>query len=721
MSKIFLLVSLIITLLGCPSTTITEPPTITLLGRETVQIFVHSTWTEIGFDATDHTGADISKKVTIDTSTLNTNIVGTYQIIYDVIDNYGGKAIPVIRTVIVSEEFGPTIILNGENPHLIGLRTVYADEEKGAIATSNEGVDLTPNIVIDSTAVNSNEVGTYNVIYTVKDLAGIEAQVIRYVTVMTPDTPIITVLGDGQTAEDPFILPFDTTLESSDLQRAYLYSRLPKVQAFDLKDGDITYKVDIVSISQPEDSGLGITDLLAAIAAASDEASIYKVHYTVTDTDNNKGQSTRFIKLTNDVTAPQLRYTGSPNEYNLEVNVWETNLVEYNTLIDKIEREIEVCDDKDTNNGWMPLPVHGMTLTRNDSALNAMLERPADETDAQARSRFPATQNERSFTVRWTLSDSSKNTTSYLKTFILVDTTPPVFINDGFSNIDVVYGATNLPTLQYRDNSGLIGNATPTGLSEEDFAIDTRTVGVYSDIDFTVSDYNDNNVKKQITMTVAKPVAPQLPNNLMNGTAGDEQGRWTYTGTLVQHGSGYFGSGYYIKQDAFELEHWGVQMVYRTSEFSASSGSCITLDGFFRGSDYHLKYTFGTLTSGASDATYFAGVTYNLTYQTARVDGKGGRSSHNPTNTAEVIMKYKKNSETDSATAESYTNLQQNARNNVTWITKTLDFTPTSDATIQFKYHHRYPNLEGSEFNSTDGNAIDDIIITATDWPVVSP
>jgi len=100
----------------------------------------------------------------------------------------------------------PVITLLGDNPLELTVGDTY--NEPGATANDNVDGDISGNIVIDDSAVDTNTVGSYEVTYNVSDAAGNAAtEVIRTVNVsaaVTGCAPISTL----DCAEVPVSLPF---------------------------------------------------------------------------------------------------------------------------------------------------------------------------------------------------------------------------------------------------------------------------------------------------------------------------------------------------------------------------------------------------------------------------------------------------------------------------------------------------------------------------------
>ena len=75
---------------------------ITLNGNSTVSIFAGNNYNEPGYNASDNCDGDITSKVVV-TSNVNTNVVGTYKIKYEVVDS-SNNTFSIERTVIVKKK-----------------------------------------------------------------------------------------------------------------------------------------------------------------------------------------------------------------------------------------------------------------------------------------------------------------------------------------------------------------------------------------------------------------------------------------------------------------------------------------------------------------------------------------------------------------------------------------------------------------------------------------
>ncbi|MBG0765022.1 MAG: DUF5011 domain-containing protein [Tissierellales bacterium] len=88
----------------------TEPPVITLLGENPMNLTVGDTFTDPGATAVDNVDGDLTESIVVGGDTVDTSTAGTYVITYNVSDAAGNAAEEVTRTVNVEEPVvNPTI------------------------------------------------------------------------------------------------------------------------------------------------------------------------------------------------------------------------------------------------------------------------------------------------------------------------------------------------------------------------------------------------------------------------------------------------------------------------------------------------------------------------------------------------------------------------------------------------------------------------------------
>ncbi len=268
----------------------TTAPVISLVGSNPQTIEVGGSYMELGATATDNVDGDISGSIVIDASAVNTSIVGSYPVMYDVTDSEGNAATQVLRTVGVVDTTLPVITLVGANPQTVEVGGSYT--ELGATATDNYDGDISGSIVIDASSVNTSVLGSYSVTYDVTDSEGNAAtQVVRTVDVVDTTLPVISLVGSNP-----------QTIEVGGS-----YTELGAT-ASDNYDGDI--------------SGSIVIDASAVNTAT---VGLYWVTYDVTDSSGNAAvQRTRTVQVV-DTTLPVITLTGA-NPQTVEVGSAYTEL-----------------------------------------------------------------------------------------------------------------------------------------------------------------------------------------------------------------------------------------------------------------------------------------------------------------------------------------------------------------------------------------------------------
>jgi hypothetical protein len=246
----------------------TTPPVITLIGSDNITMEFNTTYNESGATANDNLEGDITSSIVIDDSALNVNTIGSYNITYDVSDSAGNAADTVIRTVNIVDTTPPVISLVGDNPQVIIVEDNYT--ELGATANDNYDGDLTANITIDDSDVNTSVIGSYIIEYSVTDTYGNTAEVNRTVNVVDNVSPVITLIGNATIT----------------LERAVdTYTELGAT-ASDNYDGNLTGNITINS-----------SEVDVSVAGS------YHVYYYVEDSSGNNDTETRTVNVV-DTTNP---------------------------------------------------------------------------------------------------------------------------------------------------------------------------------------------------------------------------------------------------------------------------------------------------------------------------------------------------------------------------------------------------------------------------------
>ncbi len=189
----------------------TTIPTITLNGSGTIEIFKNATYTDPGATAGDNLDGDISANIVV-VNPVDTSVINSYTVTYNVSDISGNTAIQVTRTVNVIAGNIPTIILNGSGSITQEVGSPYSD--LWAIYTDIE--DGSWNIIA-SGSVNINTPGEYTLYYDYIDSSDNAAnQITRTVRIVDTTIPTILLNGSGTVTVEAGALYVDEWAEFID-------------------------------------------------------------------------------------------------------------------------------------------------------------------------------------------------------------------------------------------------------------------------------------------------------------------------------------------------------------------------------------------------------------------------------------------------------------------------------------------------------------------------
>ena len=155
-------------------------PVIKLTGSNPVTIDLGVTYVDAGATASDPLDGDLTSDIKVN-NPVNTNKAGTYIVTYNVTNFSGKSAEEVKRTVVVYDPYIPTIIMLGITPVIIDRGETYTDA--GAIATDKIDGDITADIMTYNN-VNTDQAGTYKVIYNVTDYEGSRAHPVTRIVIV---------------------------------------------------------------------------------------------------------------------------------------------------------------------------------------------------------------------------------------------------------------------------------------------------------------------------------------------------------------------------------------------------------------------------------------------------------------------------------------------------------------------------------------------------------
>ena len=230
--------------------------------------------------ANDLCDGNLTGSVTIDTSSVQTNILGIYRITYSVTDLHGNKA-TVYRYLDVIDTLKPVLTLNGQNPDTIEVFSKYVDA--GVTVSDNYYTPATLNPLVKVTSnVDTAVLGVYTVTYNLTDPSGnIAKTVTRTVVVVDHVPPIVILLGPKIDSVEVFDPYNDPGVKYS--SNYYLTSALTLI-----KSGTF---ITTFGTKNPNITG------------------VYTIVYTATDPSGNKASVTRIVKA-QDRTAPVITLKG---------------------------------------------------------------------------------------------------------------------------------------------------------------------------------------------------------------------------------------------------------------------------------------------------------------------------------------------------------------------------------------------------------------------------
>ena len=388
----------------------------------------------------------------------------------------------------------PTITVLGDNPTTVEVGSTFTDpgvtvyDQDGSSTYSTTGT------------VDTNVLGAYTLTYTAADNSGNQATVTRTVNVVDTTAPAITLVGDSQVNIEVGSTYTDAGATATDNYDGDISSQIVVVNNVDvntLGSYTVTYSVsdsssnaatvatrtvNVVDQTAPTITILGDNPVTIEAGSTYTDAGA-----TATDNYNNDVTSSITVSSTVDSTITgsyTVTYTVSDASGNQATAV-RTVIVE-----DSTPPTIALI-------GSNPVTVEaGSTYT--DAGATA-----TDAYDGDLTSSITTTSNVDAnavgtYTVTYTVSDSSANPATASRTVNVVDTTAPVITITGANPVDVDLGAT------YSD-----AGATATDVHDGDLTssitvssnVDTNTAGTYT-VTYTVSDAAGNQATETRTVNV---------------------------------------------------------------------------------------------------------------------------------------------------------------------------------------------------------------------------
>jgi hypothetical protein len=172
----------------------TQKPVISITGGNTVYINVFSPFTPPNAVVTDNYNSGLSYTVT--GPSVNTNVLGTYQLFYNAADNSGNVAITQVLSVIVRDITAPILTLFQNDTTIIDVGLLTKVPEPGYSATDNYYPNGALTLTVDYSVVKLNVINMYKVHYYLSDPSGnIDSSMVRVYKVVDRTAPVITFNG----------------------------------------------------------------------------------------------------------------------------------------------------------------------------------------------------------------------------------------------------------------------------------------------------------------------------------------------------------------------------------------------------------------------------------------------------------------------------------------------------------------------------------------------
>ena len=497
----------------------TTKPVLTVNGVNPVVVEGGSTYTDAGATATDNVAGPLN---VVTSGTVDTHVLGTTTLSYDVTDAAGNVAVTATRDVVVVDTTAPVIHINGQNPNIVTLNNAYVDS--GATAADLIDGAIT---VSSSSNVDTSVLGTYTVTYTATDLSGNTATSSRTVTVIPPDTtaPIITILGSNPTTIEAGTTYVDAGATALDNVNGNLTSSIAtvnNVQANTVGSYTVTYNV-------ADGAGNHATEGVRAVNVIDTTKPVLTLNGQSVVTLHTGDTYTELGATATDVADPAVLVTIGGDT--VSTTATSTFIITYDAVdasgnhANTITRTVNVVD--------ISVPI--ITLT-GSSTVNVEYgsnyvdagATAADDVDGDISANisttgFVATTTLGTYTISYNVSDSSGNSANTVtRTVNVVDTTAPVITLNGSSTVALVVGDSytdaGVTAIDAVDGD-ISANATTTG------SVDTSTVGTYT-LTYSVTDNSGNTATSSRTVTVSAapdttaPVITLIGSNPVTITVG---------------------------------------------------------------------------------------------------------------------------------------------------------------------------------------------------------
>lgn len=227
-----------------------------LIGESIVTIEVFSDYIELGVSITDNYDDTDSLQYNV-VGTVDTSVIGTYELTYTTIDTSLNVSETIHRTVRVVDTQAPEQVIIGEANITLEVFSNYIESGISISDNYDQVVELE---YVVSGAVNTSVIGTYILTYTTTDSSGnISSEVIRTIHVVDTQAPV---------------LQLNPSIDTLYINQSYLEAG---VTFTDNYDDDLT--VEIIG------------------TVSTNTANVFELVYQVEDQSGNIGTISRFVTV----------------------------------------------------------------------------------------------------------------------------------------------------------------------------------------------------------------------------------------------------------------------------------------------------------------------------------------------------------------------------------------------------------------------------------------
>lgn len=467
--------------------------------------------------ATDNVDGNITSKITI-SGKVNVNDVGIYKLQYTAKDKTGNKT-TVTRTITVKKDMTRPQI-TGAGDITINYGNSF-DPKSGVKATDNIDGTITSKMTITG-SVNVRKVGTYKLVYSIKDKTNNKTTVTRTINIVDKVKPTLTGAGLN-----------DRTFAIG------IYDNFPPlsggITAYDNADGNLTSEIKVEGEVNVDKAGIytliySVTDksgnkttaerkvtvidnIPPKISGADNRRVLYFDHFDpmegITSSDNNDGDLTSKVvvkAIGEELNTSDLSLSGTfTYEYSVSDEAGNTTTIKRQVTLTYREADFLGTNDVKINLGETFDPLKGVTAIdySNSKDVTSLIE-VSGYVDVNSIGTYPLT---------YRIFDKGFRT-GMVRRITVVDNIPPVITGVQDWTVDQNSSLPNL--LQWVEANDNIDGDLTRKITVDKQNVDTKTEGEYI-VTYSVTDKMGNRAEVQSTITVKKvPVTEVRVSDINN-------------------------------------------------------------------------------------------------------------------------------------------------------------------------------------------------------------